>query len=83
MRLYTPSNRKARIVIATKITEQQKVYLRAIEDWKAPFEVEAIVGLGPARLPLQRLVKLGWAQYGKPNNTYKITDAGRAALTSK
>jgi hypothetical protein len=59
-------------------------YLKAIEDWKAPFEVAAILGddrtLKTVSATLFALVGRGLAQYSRANNTFRITDAGREAL---
>jgi hypothetical protein len=59
-------------------------YLKAIEDWKAPFEVVSILGgdrtLKTVSATLFGLVGRGLAEYSRPNHTFKITDAGRAEL---
>lgn len=59
-------------------------YLQAIEDWKAPYEVAAILGDGrtvkTVSATLFGLVGRGLAEYGRANNTFRVTDAGRASL---
>ena len=61
-------------------------YLRAIDDWKAGFEVAAILGGHPpaniVRSTLFALVGSGYAEHHYGNDTFRITDAGRAALVS-
>lgn len=62
-------------------------YLQAIEDWKAPFEVAAIVGTGKTiktvSATLHGLVGRGLAEYHRGNNTFRLTDAGRAELNQQ
>jgi hypothetical protein len=61
-------------------------YLKAIEDWKAPFEVASILGdertLKTVSATLFGLVGRGLAEYSRANHTFKITDAGRDAISS-
>jgi helix-turn-helix protein len=56
-------------------------YLEAIDDWKAPFEVAAIVGddraLKTVSATLHSLVGRGLAEYGRANNTFRLTRLGR------
>ena len=73
-----------------RLKQQDHSVLCAIDDWKAPFEVVKILYPTRKRVfqrervaierSLNSLHRRGLADYGKPNNTYKITDAGRAAL---
>jgi len=68
-----------------KLTALGRLYLLAIDDWKAPFEVAAMIGddkrsVKKVRATLFGLVGRGWAAHGKANDTFKITDAGRSAL---
>jgi hypothetical protein len=60
-------------------------YLKAIEDWKAPFEVVSILGcertLKTVSATLFALVGRGLAEYSRANHTFKITDAGRLELS--
>ncbi|MGV1787318.1 MULTISPECIES: hypothetical protein [Agrobacterium] len=69
------------------LTKADVETLRACDDWKATFEVIAIRQLRNSaasyRAVQQRIDKLlrnGLLEFGKPNTTYRITDAGRAAL---
>lgn len=59
-------------------------YLQAIDDWKAPFEVARIVGtdrsLKTVSATLHALVGRGLAEYGRANNTFRLTEAGRSEL---
>lgn len=59
-------------------------YLKAIEDWKAPFEVAAILGHERTEKTVSAtlfgLVGRGLAKHGRANNTFKISDAGREEL---
>jgi hypothetical protein len=56
-------------------------YLEAIDDWKAPFEVAAIIGgdraLEKVSAVLRSLVRMGLAEYGQANNTFRVTQSGR------
>ena len=68
-----------------KLTPTAAKYLRAIDDWKAPFEVAAILGwpesAGEKTKPyLGRLIGQGLVTWSRANNTYRITEAGKAAL---
>lgn len=73
-----------------RLSQQDHSVLCAIADWKAPFEVVATLYptrkrvLQRERVSIERslnsLHRRGLADYGRPNNTYKVTDAGREAL---
>lgn len=71
-----------------RLTPKALCYLRCIDDWKAPYEVTQLLGENaprPAiltRATLFALVDGGFAEHGKANDTFRITDAGRAALVS-
>jgi hypothetical protein len=71
-----------------KLTIRAQLYLRCIDDWKAPFEVAALLGdtppphLGIVRRMLCRLVNGGYAEHHYGNDTFRQTDAGRALLAS-
>jgi hypothetical protein len=62
-------------------------YLKAIDDWKAPFEVAEIVGSGAAlktvSATLHGLVGRGLAEYSHANNTFRLTEAGRSELNER
>lgn len=47
--------------------------LDAIADWKAPYEVAAMLSISvkTAEAMLRSVVRLGRAEYGEPNNTYR------------
>lgn len=69
----------------------QRQTLEACKDWSAPFEIAyrrheqtgVIVDLGGQRQILGRLRYLGMIKYGPPNDTYRITNLGRTALSSE
>lgn len=70
-----------------KLTKADIETLRACDDWKATFEVMAIRRLqntAATYMSLQKrvdmLLRRGLLKFGKPNTTYRITEAGRAAL---
>lgn len=70
-----------------KLTKADVETLRACDDWKATFEVIAIRKLRNSATTyravqqrIDRLLRNGLLKFGKPNTTYRITDAGRAAL---
>jgi len=71
-----------------KLTIRAQSYLRCIDDWKAPFEVAALLGDSPApsieivTRTLRGLVGRGLAAYHPGNNTFAITQTGRAHLAS-
>ncbi len=64
--------------------------LKACDDWKATFEVIAIKRLPPsaesyrsAQQHIDALLERGLLEFGRPNTTYRITAAGRAALATE
>lgn len=72
-----------------QITAAQKEILGYCDDWSAAFEVaERRVDNGSrtdwrrTQDVLMKLHKLGLVKYGAANATYRITDAGRAALST-
>jgi len=71
-----------------KLTAVQREILEHCQDWSAAFEVaERRVDDGAAtdwrrtQDVLMSLQKRGLVEYGHANATYRITDAGRAAIT--
>lgn len=75
--------------MASKLTKAMRECLEACPDWSAPFEImwrrhettDEIVDPRGNRNALGRLRNLGLVEYGPPNDTYRITDAGRQALS--
>lgn len=73
-----------------KLTEAHRQTLEACPDWSSPFEIMHrrhdatgdIVCPRGLRNALGRLRNLGMVEYGPPNDTYRITPAGRLALSS-
>lgn len=70
-----------------KLTKADIETLRACDDWKATFEVMAIRRLRntaatyrSVQKRVDMLLRRGLLKFGKPNTTYRITDAGRKAL---
>ena len=70
-----------------KLSLRAALYLRTIDDWKAPFEVSRLLGDTPppsshvVRSVLGRLISRGLAEYGgRDADTYRVTEAGRLAL---
>lgn len=71
-----------------KLTDAQRDTLLACVDWAAPYEIAyhrndatgEIIDLGGQRQILGRLRNLGLVEHGMCNNTYRITEAGRALL---
>jgi hypothetical protein len=70
----------------SNLTDRARLYLSCVDDWKAPFEVQAMIGDTPApnlvdvQRMLRRLASRGLVQHGVGQNTYRITNEGRAAL---
>lgn len=69
-----------------KLTVRQEQYLRAIQDWTAPCEIASKLGWSPLdgakTMPhMGRLVCHGLAEWCGWHLAYRITPAGRAALT--
>jgi hypothetical protein len=71
-----------------KLTERARLYLRCIDDWKSAPEVVALLGEVPAtpiktvRATLFAFVGMGLAEHHDGNDTFRVTDAGRALLAS-
>jgi hypothetical protein len=70
---------------AANLTARAGLYLRCIDDWKAPYEIVALLGDTPpatvndvARM-LGRLAARGLVDYSIANNTYRVSDHGRRA----
>lgn len=70
----------------SNLTDRARLYLRCIDDWKAPYEIVKLLGDDPpatvndvSRM-LGRLAARGLVYHSLGNNTYRTTDAGRAAL---
>lgn len=53
---------------------------KAIADWKAPYEVAAIIGVPDEVKSVEEFLKfmvdMGWAKYGAQNNTYRLIGGG-------
>lgn len=71
-----------------KLTDLDQVYLRCIDDWKAPYEVVAMLGelhprpVKPVRDVLLSFVGRGLANHHSGNDTFRVSDAGRALIAS-
>lgn len=69
-----------------KLTDRARLYLNCVADWKAPYEVSALLGDSPpesinsVKRMLGRLGARGLVQWSSANNTYRVTDEGRSAL---
>lgn len=69
------------------LTKAQRAYLELCSDWIAIFEILERQGrhfnsssaMG-VRVALGHCVRRGLCSWSSANNTYRITDAGRAAL---
>ena len=65
---------------------RSRLYLQACSDWKADWEIVKLIGDTPpmkprhARPHLGCLIGAGLLEWSRGNNTYRLTDAGRAAL---
>lgn len=72
----------------TRQTMRSRLYLRAIDDWKAPFEVAKLLGDNPVksanviRKTLLTYVARGLAEHHDGNDTFRATDAGRASMVT-
>jgi hypothetical protein len=69
-----------------KITATKIRYLMAVSDWSAPYEIAQRFGWSEAagekvKPYLGRLIGEGLVTWSRANNTYRITDAGRSALS--
>lgn len=71
---------------AINITDRARLYLRCIDDWKAPYEIAALLGDNPppsvaeVTRMLGRLANRGLVYHSRANNTYRVTIAGRDAV---
>jgi len=71
---------------AANITDRARLYLRCIDDWKAPYEIAALLGDTPpptindVKRMLGRLAARGLVHYSRANNTYCVSVEGRKAL---
>jgi hypothetical protein len=69
-----------------KISLRTRLYLEAVADWKAAYEVAALLGDDPPlkhtaiKSVLGRYIGAGLVQWSGQNATYKLTPAGVAAL---
>jgi hypothetical protein len=69
-----------------KLTIRARLYLRCIEDWKSAPEVVALLGEVPStpiktvRSTLFAFVGMGLAEHHDGNDTFRISESGRAAL---
>lgn len=70
-----------------KLTKADIETLQACDYWKATFEVMSIRGLRNSAIiyravqrRIDKLLRYGLLEFGRPNTTYRITDAGRKAL---
>lgn len=72
-----------------KLTDLDQVYLRSIGDWKAPYEVVAMLGTlhpssaKPVRDVLLSFVGRGLANHHSGNDTFRLSDYGRILLASR
>lgn len=73
-----------------KLTEAQRRLLAKIQDWTSATELAIDLkwdgrpnraAIGHMQWRLNTLLRLGLAQCHCGNNTFRLTDAGRAALT--
>jgi hypothetical protein len=73
------------------LSQQQHSALCAIKDWKAPFEVAAILYPSGSTIPqrkkvaqaLRELHAEGLIELNAPQNTYRRTDKGSSALAGQ
>jgi hypothetical protein len=71
-----------------KLSLRSRLYLEACSDWSADWEIAARMGDTPpmqgqhARPHLGTLIGRGFIEWHRGNNTYRITDDGRAALAA-
>lgn len=71
------------------ITDRAKLYLLAVEDWKAPFEIPALLGDSPpetvrsVQRMLTRLRSRGLVECNAANITYRATDKGLESIGRK
>ena len=61
-------------------------YLKAVEDWQAPFEVHRTLGgrrtVKTVAATLGALEGVGLVERHDGNNTFRLTEAGKAELAS-
>lgn len=68
------------------LTDRARLYLQCIVDWKAPYEIAALLGDSPqasvkdVKRMLGRLAARGFVYHSRANDTYRVTIAGRDAL---
>ena len=68
------------------ISARGRLYLAAIDDWKAAFEVAKLLGDTPVksanvmRKTLLTYVDRGLAEHHAGNDTFRITELGRTTL---
>jgi hypothetical protein len=74
---------------AVKPNWRGRLYLRCVDDWKAAFEVAKLLGDTPVksanviRKQLFVMVASGLVEHHEGNDTFRITEAGRAALRAQ
>ena len=72
-----------------KPTDRARLYLSTVDDWKADYEIAGLLGDTPppsnvvVRSMMGRLIGRGWVKYGKANDTYRITEEGRSAISKE
>lgn len=72
---------------AINLTDRARLYLGCVNDWKAPFEIAKLLGDTPPpsyndiKRMMGRLAARGLVDYCAPNETYRISDEGRAAVS--
>lgn len=71
---------------AINLTARARLYLRCIDDWKAPYEIVKLLGDSPpatvrdVKRMLGRLEARGLVYHSRANDTYRVTIEGRQAL---
>lgn len=69
-----------------KLTKRAKLYLSCCPDWSADWEIASRIGDTPppdpvvVRAMMGRLIGRGLAEWSRPDNTYRASAKGRAAL---
>lgn len=73
-----------------KLTEAQRELLQCCMDWSAPFEVATrrrelgrVVFSRSTRIFMERMRSEGLLEYGKANDTYRITEAGLTSIRNQ
>jgi hypothetical protein len=68
-----------------KPTRRARRYLECVPDWSADWEIVERLNDGTERLAVRamlgRLIGYGFVNWSRSNDTYRISDIGRAALT--